>query len=167
MFKYLLFITLCVVAANKPKEEIDGLGYNQFIGREIFEDGDENFVTLNLHSMGSGSYLSLEQACDNLCRGVERGEKVLLYLSPGRVGLKTRRASHIFEALNSALGEIMREGDAAMVVDQGQGEETYTLAGRRYEPFKPEQMTLLQRMYQDKPEMKKFPNPFDAQPLIH
>jgi hypothetical protein len=156
-----------MVALNKPKEEINGLGYDRFIGREIFEDGDENFVTLNLHSMGSGSYLSLEQACDDLCSGIESGERVLLYQSPGQVGFKTRRAPHIFEALNSALADTMREGDAAMVVDQGQGEETYTLAGRRYEPFEPEQMTLLQKMYQDKEKMKRFPNPFDAQPLIH
>ncbi len=152
---------------NEPREEINGLGYDRFIGREIFEEGDENFVTLNLHSMGSGSYLSLEQACDDLCREVESGERVLLYQSPGQVGPKTRRTSHIFEALTSALAKTMREGNAAMVVEQGQGEETYNLAGRRYEPFKPEQMTLLQKMYQEKPEMKRFPNPFDAQPLIH
>ena len=156
-----------MVALNNLREEIDGLGYDRFIGREIFEDGDKNFVSLNLHSMGSSSYLSLEQACHDLCRGVESGERVLLYQSPGQIGPQTRRAAHISEALNSALADTMREGDAVMVIDQRQGEETYTLAGRIYEPFKPEQMTLLQKMYQDKQEMKRFQNPFDAQPKIH
>lgn len=156
-----------MVALNQPRKEkeIDSLGYDMFIGREIFEDGHENFVTLNLHSMGSSSYLSLEQACDDLCIGVEKGERVLLYQSPGKVGPKTRKASNVFETLNSTLGKIMGEGDAAIVV--GKEEGIYTLAGRGYEPFKQEQMALLRKMYQNKPEMKRFPNPFNAQPITY
>jgi len=158
-----------MVILNKPREEkeINSWGYDRFIGREILKNGFECFVTLNLHSLGSGSYLSLEQACDDLCLSMEKGERVLLYQSPGQVGPETKRVSDILEIVNSALGETMREGDTARIVDTNQGEETYTLAGRKYRPFYPEQMTLLQRMYQDKPDMKRFPDPFDAQPLIN
>jgi len=148
-------------------EEIQDFGKDTFIGREVFKDGSETYVTLNLRSLGSISYKSLEMACDELCDAVKMGDRVLLSQSPGQVEPRTWRASHCLDVLKSALEERMGEVDAYIVVDQSQREETYTIDGRRYEPFKAEQMTLLQKMYKDKPEMKNFPNPFGAQPIIH
>ena len=89
------------------------------------------------------------------------------YQSPGSVGPKTRKTSSVLEALTSALAGIIKSGDQTYIVGQEQEEETYTLAGRRYEPFKPEQMTLLQRMYTQREETRRFPNPFDNQPPLH
>ena len=158
-----------MVALNQLRKgtEIDDPGYNQFIGREIFEDGHENFVTLNLHTGGSNSYRSLRQACNDLCRGVESGERISLYKSLGHVRPKTRSASPIFEALTSALGEIKREDADVMVFDQNQEKKTYTTVGREYKKFTTDQMILLQQMYLNKPEMQRFPNPFVAQPQTH
>jgi hypothetical protein len=153
-----------MVALKDIGDKIRDFGCDIFIGREIFSEGFELFATLDLRSLGSHSYRSLEMACKELCAAVKEGKQVLLYQSPGEVGPRTRRAAPVFEALNLGLGETMKEGDGVMVVDKEPSKETYRLDGRRYEPFKPNQMAILQRMYQDKPEMKKFPNPFDAQP---
>ena len=106
----------------------DGLldwGYDVFIGREIFEDGLEAFVTLPLQGRGASSYTSLVMACAELCNSIKDGKRVLLYQSPGQV------------------------------------------AEAKYRPFKPEQMALLQRLYSRREEMKRFPDPFDNQPLLH
>ena len=110
-----------------PQESNDGMidwGYDVFIGREIFDDGLEAFVTLSLQDRGACSYTSLVVACEELCDSVREGKSVLLYQGPGQ-------------------------------------------AEAKYEPFKPEQMTLLQRLYAQKEEMKRFSNPFENQPLIH
>ncbi|MDP3698068.1 MAG: hypothetical protein Q8R47_00625 [Nanoarchaeota archaeon] len=115
-----------------PKDKNDDIvnwGYDLFIGREIFEDGDEYVVTLNLqsqssHSYSAHSYWSLRQACEELCDSVKEGKKVLLSQSPNR-------------------------------------------AGAKYAPFKSEQMDLLQRMYSERAEMKRFPDHFENQPYIH
>ncbi|GEM_PF-4427336 len=36
----------------------------------------------------------------------------------------------------------------------------------RYQPFKPNEMDLLQKLYAEKEEMKRFPNPFENQPYL-
>jgi len=146
-------------------KEIEDFGYDYFIGRVIFKDS-EDYVTLDLHSLGSGGYTTLEQACDDLCEYTSRGERVLLTKSPGREGPKTRSASEMNDIISEAIQSAKREtqsSDIPMVIDQS-SEETFTTSGRRYEPFKPEQMTLLQSMYYARPEMQKFPDPFLIQP---
>ncbi len=124
---------------QKDKEGIVSYGYDIFFGRVIFEEGQEHFVSLNLHTGGSASFGSLETACEFFCNDVEKGKKILLSLSPGREEQRTRK-------------------------DQW-GE--YTLAARKYEPLKSEQMDLLQSMYASREEIKAFPNPFEHQPLAH
>jgi len=145
-------------------DKIESWGYDEFIGREVFHDGSEAFVTLDLKSFGSTSYRSLEMACDQLCYNVKEGKKVLLVRNPGYVGSKSRKASLISESLNS---NVFKLGINARIVDQEPGVDEYIIPGRRYEPFNSEQMTTLQMMYQEKLDMKKFPNPFDNQPLIN
>lgn len=69
---------------HTPFGERDGLddyGFHVFIGREEFADGDKNFVTLDV--TGSISYLTLEQALDDLVSAVKKGRRVLLSKSPG------------------------------------------------------------------------------------
>ncbi|HLD40341.1 MAG TPA: hypothetical protein VJB13_04325 [Candidatus Nanoarchaeia archaeon] len=100
-------------------------GYDVFIGREIFEDGLEAFVTLPLQDRGACSYTSLVVACEELCDSVRSGKKVLLSQSPTQA------------------------------------------EGAKYEPFKPKQMELLEKLYAQKKEMKRFPNPFENQPYLH
>ena len=109
--------------------------YDIFIGREIFDDGLETFVTRPLQGSGVCSYASLIIACEELCNSVREGKSVLLYLAPDQVSPLTRERPGSTES--------------------------------RFESFKPEQMGLLQRLYAQKEEMKRFPDPFDNQPQIH
>ena len=99
-------------------------GYDVFIGREIFDDGLEAFVTLPLQQRSACSYTSLVVACEELCDSVKEGKKVLL-------------------------------------------SQSLTRAGAKYEPFKPKQMEFLEKLYAQKKEMKRFPDPFEYQPYLH
>jgi len=123
--------------------------YDLFIGREIFEDGYENFVTLDLQSMGSVSYSSLEQAFEDYCRGLKEGKRILLFQSPGQIGAQLKERSFVFQLLNSTLRKTLKAGISAIVIDQKQEKETYILKERKFKPFKPEQLAfLLQRIHQ-------------------
>src|SRR3989344_8471588 len=68
-----------------PKGGIDD-GYDLFIGRELFENGDEYLVTVSLQSQACNSYWTLEQACEELCNSVKEGKSVLLSQNPNRAG---------------------------------------------------------------------------------
>jgi len=61
---------------------LNDYGFHVFIGREIFDEGHECFVTLDVR--GGTSYTTLDQAVGDLFRAVEKGRKVLLSKSPGR-----------------------------------------------------------------------------------
>ncbi len=143
---------------NKLKKEILKK-YDVFIGREILENGDEYFVTLYLHNGGSISYCSLWQACDDLCAAIKRGERVLLHESPGEVGPKAGRTSELLDIVYSALLEVAKE-EYTIRIDKNGEEDRYFIMGRRYEPFTLDQMLRLKQMYESRPDMKNFPNPF-------
>lgn len=119
--------------ANK-KSKINSFGYDTFIGREIFKDRHESFVSLDFSDLSSVSCSSLDFMLYYLCDQVKKGKKVLLCKSPGEKG-PTKHTSPT--------------GD-------------YIIAGRKYEPLKPEQMDSFKKMYGIEPEMKKFPSPFKA-----
>jgi len=149
------------------EEEINGLGYEEFLGREILENGHECFVNLNLKFHGSISWSSFGYSCDRLCSLIKKGRRVLLYQSPGRIGSRIKRSDMLREEIETVLGRVMDGKDSsAVVVDSNQGGKVYTIMGRRYVPFEPKEMLRLRRMYSDRPEMKEFPNPFNDQPLI-
>ncbi len=71
---------------NKMTEnKLNSYGCENFMGLEVLPDGEERFVALNLHGLGTCNYTSLEIACMVLCAETRRGRKVLLFKSPGNV----------------------------------------------------------------------------------
>jgi hypothetical protein len=120
------------MANKQPK--IHSFGYDSFIGREIFKDRHESFVSLDFSDLSAVSCSSLDFMLYYLCDQVKKGKKVLLCKSPGEKG-PTKHASPTGE---------------------------YIIAGRKYEPLKPEQMNYFRKMYRLETEMKRFPDPFNA-----
>jgi len=144
----------------KEKLEINDFGCDYFVGREIFKDGDEDFVSLNLQGHGSVSSYSLDFIFDYMCYKIKAGEKILLYKSPGEIG--PRKSSTSVEEIVNAFRAVFIIGPPIFGTSSGQDkkDEYYTISGRRYEPLKPEHMNLLKIMYELDPEMKEFPSPF-------
>lgn len=142
--------------------ELNSFGYDEFIGREIFKNKKENFVSLDLHSKGSISYTSINQACDNLCSLVKEGKKVLLFKSPGNCEEEEQNDSEIFNILNQTVNNLIKERNKAII--KGSCEGSYTLCERSYQPFNTKQMETLEKMYESKIDMKLLPNPFLNQP---
>jgi hypothetical protein len=145
---------------NNAQKQFNRLGYDTFIGRTIFPDGREFFVTLDLHRGGSGSYTTIKQACGDLIYEVKEGKKVSLYHNPGKIGPITRNTGDVSNNLESLLKKLGAEN---LKTIENTEEQTYTLSERTYEPFKPEQMAELKKMYDSEPEMKKYPSPFSNQ----
>ena len=147
-------------------DELKYSSYDIFIGREHC-DGNKTYdprVTLNLHSLGSCSYISFGMALDELCSVVKHGKRVLLTQSPGRKEPEIINTTNTLETLGSILENILTEDESAIMLISGQKNETITISGRTYYPYTAEELKRLQTAYEKKEEMKQFPNPFDYQP---
>jgi len=66
---------------RRNRHSLNDYGFHLFIGREVFDNGQEVFVTLD---NGSKSYIPLCAALEELCEAVKKGRKVPLTRSPGR-----------------------------------------------------------------------------------
>lgn len=157
-----------MATGRELKSGLESFGYDTFIGREVFEDGKEFVVTLDLHGGGSISYTTLFQACKDLSEAVRTGKAVLLSRSPG-AGLPVHGVSgdaldiRVKNLISGIVATARAHGDIAMVQEKTPDGQPYTIAGRTYLPFKPDQMASLRKMYEQE-SMKSFPNPFEQQP---
>ena len=142
-----------------PKTELNHYGCETFMGLEITPDGKTQFVALNLHGGSSAYYTSLEMACRILCAEVKYRNKVLLFKSPGKSDEKQMGLEGVRDILANSAG---RAEDLEKQILNLRANQN-TVSGT-YLPFKPEQMQTLERMYESKTEMKKYPNPFLNQP---
>lgn len=145
------------------EQTIDALGYDKFIGTEVFEDGDKNYTSLNLHSLGGASFFGLETACEMLCEAVKKGETVLLTQSPGSVGPQTRNTEHLELVVQQIVEKCGIPSEDVEITSNAKGPQ-YVIEGRTYIPLNDKEFKALQRMYEAKKEMKTFPNPFLHQP---
>lgn len=68
--------------ASSGNDGLEDYGFHVFVGREVFDDGHEVFVTLD--AVAGTSYTTLNQALGDISSAAEKGRKVLLSKSPGR-----------------------------------------------------------------------------------
>lgn len=150
------------------QHKIESKGFDEFIGREIYEEGYENFVSLNLKDLGSSSYRFIKTALDYLCNFIKEGKKVLLSKSPGSIGREVKNGKKILDLLMNSVNEFMKdnakERDKVIIKYQYPEDDSYILSSRKYEPFTKKQMEELKNMYELRTDLKLFPNPFLYQP---
>ncbi|MBU2589591.1 MAG: hypothetical protein KKA65_02545 [Nanoarchaeota archaeon] len=150
------------------KNEIIDWGYDKFIGREIFETGEEGFTSLNLRTPGAICFRSMNMACEQLCKAIKEKKKVLLNFSPGQQSPKTKNSLDTLKLLKTSLSDVLNKEENMVAEIESKGKDkTYTISGRKYEPFKPEQMKILKDLYEKRIDMKSYPNPFEHQPFLN
>ena len=135
-------------------------GFDTFIGKAIRERNYIDFVSLDMRGLGSHVFCQpgknhLDFLLEKLCLAVRNREKVLLCKSPGRIGLR----------------EVLVNDWVDIVKRSVSGDENYPVKKiwevdepATYEALNPEELRMLQEMYERRKDMKLFPNPFLYQP---
>ena len=115
--------------------ELKDYGFHLFLGREVYGDGHEHFVKLEvvnvMLSLGIIKYDTLDAVLEHLFSDTKKGRKILLSESPGKLECSQDKS----------------------------------IGSRTYMPFSETQMLELYQRFIKNPEMEKFKNPFDYQPV--
>jgi hypothetical protein len=153
--------------------------YDRFIGREKMGDEPIDYISVNLHTgssliqFASNPKLALENIFEELCRCVKEDQKIFLYGNIPKTPEKIEKKSDIELDISQILSLLKDKIPGLTVIYDNtipsidKSEEVKITPEIKYFPFTQQEMNEIKKMYSQRKDMERYPNPFEYQPGIN